>query len=227
MDMRTVERDLPLFPLERVVLFPGMLLPLHIFEDRYKMMIGTCQVTDQTFGVLLIRKGREVGATAETEQIGCTARILEIDRLPEGRMNILAVGEQRFRLRDEPSVSPDGYLAAPATIVTQEAQLEVPEELVGKVRERVVRYIDGIARMAGKPAPAELKQFSDEPATLSFQVASILQVPSSERQRLLAEDDVVARLEQVQQLLRREVQTLRLMEGARGPGENIGPFSVN
>ena len=54
--MTQTERVLPLFPLEQVVLFPGMSLPLHIFEERYKVMIGACQVTDQLFGVLLIKK---------------------------------------------------------------------------------------------------------------------------------------------------------------------------
>ena len=58
------QRELPLFPLN-VVLFPGMRLPLHIFEDRYKLMIGTCMVTDQTFGVSLIQSGPEVGGPAD------------------------------------------------------------------------------------------------------------------------------------------------------------------
>src|SRR5258708_7134196 len=68
--MTESERVLPLFPLEQVVLFPGMSLPLHIFEERYKVMIGACQVTDQLFGVLLIKTGTEVGAPAQPERVG-------------------------------------------------------------------------------------------------------------------------------------------------------------
>ena len=83
--MTEAERALPLFPLEQVVLFPGMSLPLHIFEERYKVMIGACQVTDQLFGVLLIKSGSEVGAPAQPERVGCTARMLRVDRLPDGR----------------------------------------------------------------------------------------------------------------------------------------------
>src|SRR3712207_3404751 len=103
-----MERALPLFPL-RVVLFPGMRLPLHIFEDRYKLMIGTCMVTDRTFGVALIRSGSEVGGPAEVHPIGTTARIVEVERLPEGRLNLVAVGVDRFeiveRYADQPYAS--------------------------------------------------------------------------------------------------------------------------
>ena len=108
--MTQTERVLPLFPLEQVVLFPGMSLPLHIFEERYKVMIGACQVTDQLFGVLLIKNGSEVGAPAQPERVGCTARMLRIDRLPDGRMTILTIGEQRFRLQGPARVMSEGYL---------------------------------------------------------------------------------------------------------------------
>src|SRR5256885_6297863 len=91
------ERELPLFPLN-VVLFPSMRLPLHIFEERYKLMVGTCMVTDQTFGVALIQSGVEVGGPAQIFAVGTTARIVEIDRLPDGRMNLVVVGGERFRL---------------------------------------------------------------------------------------------------------------------------------
>ncbi len=90
--------DLPLFPLN-TVLFPGMPLPLHIFEERYKRMIRLCLENTQPFGVVLIRSGSEaLGPLAEPFEIGCTARILEIQPLVEGRMNIITLGENRFRI---------------------------------------------------------------------------------------------------------------------------------
>src|SRR6266536_3334054 len=107
--MTESERVLPLFPLEQVVLFPGMSLPLRIFEERYKVMIGACQVTDQLFGVLLIRRGREVGTPAQPERVGCTARMVRVDRLPDGRMTILTIGEVRLRLLGPPRVMPEVY----------------------------------------------------------------------------------------------------------------------
>ena len=87
--------SLPLFPLN-VVLFPGMALPLHIFEERYKAMIGDCIDNEAVFGIVLIREGQEAGEPADPFKIGTTARIVRVERLAEGRMNILTRGEQRF-----------------------------------------------------------------------------------------------------------------------------------
>src|SRR5439155_6003177 len=119
--MLEFERVLPLFPLEQVVLFPGMSLPLRIFEERYKVMIGACQVTDQLFGVLLIKSGSEVGAPAQPERVGCTARMLRIDRLPDGRMKILTIGEQRFLLQGRARAMSEGYLVGDVRLVSDQA----------------------------------------------------------------------------------------------------------
>ena len=129
LEQTVTERELPLFPLEQVVLFPGMPLPLRVFEERYKVMIGACQVTDQTFGVVLIRAGREVGEPAEPERVGCTARMLRIDRLPDGQMNILSVGEQRFRLLRPARVMPEGYLMGDVELLS-ETTAAVPDDLI-------------------------------------------------------------------------------------------------
>ena len=89
--------ELPLFPLNSV-LFPGATLPLHIFEERYKLMIGRCLQSGSPFGVLLIRSGNEVGEATEPFEVGTTARIVRVQHLDEGRMNLVCLGEQRFRL---------------------------------------------------------------------------------------------------------------------------------
>src|SRR6266571_7748271 len=128
--MLEFERVLPLFPLERVVLFPGMSLPLRIFEERYKVMIGACQVTDQVFGVLLIRSGSEVGAPAIPERVGCTARMLRVDRLPDGRMTILTIGEQRFRLQGPARVMSEGYLVGDVRLLPDQATEPIAAGLV-------------------------------------------------------------------------------------------------
>jgi Lon protease-like protein len=88
---------LRLFPLQ-TVLFPGMRMPLHIFEERYRTMIRECIEEDAAFGVLLIREGAEVGSGAVPHNVGTTARITQVEYLEDGRMNILTMGHERFRV---------------------------------------------------------------------------------------------------------------------------------
>lgn len=91
-------RELPLFPLHSV-LCPGIALPLHIFEPRYRDMIGHCLETGSPFGVVLIRDGREVGPLAgHIADVGTTAAIRQAGRYPDGRLDIVTVGETRFRI---------------------------------------------------------------------------------------------------------------------------------
>ena len=99
---------LPLFLL-KTVLFPNMQLPLHVFEERYRLMIGRCLEEHAPFGVVLIRSGEEVGGSAEPYDVGTSARIARLQRLDDGRMNLVVLGEQRFRVahldRSEPYLS--------------------------------------------------------------------------------------------------------------------------
>ena len=210
--MSESDRVLPLFPLEQVVLFPGMSLPLRIFEERYKVMIGECQVTDQLFGVALIRSGSEVGAPAEPERVGCTARMVRVDRLPDGRMNILTIGEQRFRLVGSARVMPEGYLAGDVQLLADQSQTPVATELLDNVREVFSRYQQSTVGLAEPKAPPELP---GDPVRLSYRIAATLFVDPRERQRLLEMDDVASRLQQELILLKREMP------------KTIGPFSLN
>ena len=89
--------ELPIFPLNSV-LFPGMMLPLHIFEPRYWEMIERCEREQIPFGVVLIHEGREVGGPAIPHKVGTATRILRIERTDDARMNITTVGTQRFRI---------------------------------------------------------------------------------------------------------------------------------
>jgi Lon protease-like protein len=215
--MPETERLLPLFPLEQVVLFPGMPLPLRIFEERYKVMIGACQVTDQLFGVLLIRHGREVGLPAEPERVGCTARMVHIDRLPDGQMNILSVGGRRFRLLGPARVMTEGYLVGTIRLLDDDPAPRVSPELVSGVCDEFATYCRALLRMAGSTdkGPPDLPA---DPLELSYRVASMLHVHPRERQQLLEMDDVAARLHQELRMLKRE---------NRPAPSTIGPFSVN
>src|SRR2546421_2877895 len=90
--------DIPLFPLPNLVLFPHIVVPLHIFEERYKLMINACLDRSEVFGLVLLRGGSEDETEDTIHRVGVTARIVEVERLDEGRLNILCEGEQRFRI---------------------------------------------------------------------------------------------------------------------------------
>jgi Lon protease-like protein len=212
------ERVLPLFPLDQVVLFPGMSLPLHIFEDRYKVMIGACQVTDQLFGVLLIRTGSEVGAPAHPERVGCTARMQRVDRLPDGRMTILTIGEQRFRLQGPARVMSEGYLVGDVRFLPEAVSEPVAPDLVSNIAAEFGKYQTAALSMSGSTEGAQPPELPADPVRLSYRIAATLHVHPRERQQLLELDDVATRLEQELLLLRRE---------NRPAAKTIGPFSVN
>lgn len=211
----TTQRVLPLFPLEQVVLFPGMSLPLRIFEERYKVMIGACQVTDQLFGVVLIRSGLEVGEPAEPEHTGCTARMVRVDRIPDGRMHILTIGEERFRLTGPARTMPEGYLVADVELLPEPTSVSVDTELIGKVRAQFARYQQAILGLTGRGDPVSAPELPSDPVKLSYRIASTLYVDPHERQKLLETDEVGARLQQELELLKREMP------------RTIGPFSLN
>jgi Lon protease-like protein len=127
--------ELPLFPLH-TVLCPGIALPLHIFEERYRLLIGQCLDRETPFGVVLIRKGREVGAVPQVAQVGTTAVIRQAARYPDGRLDIVTVGETRFRIHSS-DTDREPYLVA---------DVELLDEPVGGTAERA----DEAARMTGR-----------------------------------------------------------------------------
>lgn len=183
--------DLPLFPLNSV-LFPGGTLPLHIFEERYKEMIGRCLARDSTFGVLLIRSGSEVGDTAEPFEVGTTARIVRSRTLEEGRLNLVCHGEERFRLLRK--VSEEPYLVGEIELLAStDAGGQEVAELADKVEALFAEYCrlylaasNQWSRRIGMPgAPSELADF----------VASRLSVSPWTKQRLLEQLSVRRRLE--------------------------------
>src|SRR6267142_6447033 len=91
--------EISLFPLPNLVLFPHIVVPLHIFEERYKLMINTCIERDEAFGLVLLRSGAEDESEDTIHRVGVTARIVQVERLEKGRLNILTEGEDRFRIR--------------------------------------------------------------------------------------------------------------------------------
>jgi Lon protease-like protein len=212
-------RELPLFPLNSV-LFPSLPLPLHIFEERYKLMIGTCALTDKQFGVCLIKEGVEVGGPAEPFEVGTIARIAEIERMPDGRMNLMTFGTERFRLLEITQREP--YLIGQIQVLPADFEAADPA-LVSDVADRLLAYLGNVRQVKRLPARDDLLADVDR---LTYLVAATLNLPTHDRQSLLETDSTVARLRQVRTLLRRELENARLF-GQAVTGPMAGPFSVN
>jgi Lon protease-like protein len=212
-------RELPLFPLN-TVLFPSLPLPLHIFEERYKLMIGTCVVTDNLFGVCLIKDGVEVGGPAEPFEIGTVARIAEVERLPDGRMNLMTFGSGRFRLQEV--IQREPYLIGRVQMLEADAT-PADETLVTDVADRLLRYLREVRGAARLPDRTELVGDVDR---LAYLAAATLGLPALDRQSFLETESVTERLHRARDLLRREIENARLF-GRALDGPTIGPFSRN
>ncbi len=193
--------ELPLFPLNNVVLFPGMPLPLHIFEERYKDMIGDCVRRSEPFGVLLIKEGSEVGEPASPHSVGSTARISQVQRLQEGRLNILTRGERRFELLATAQTSP--HQVGLVRYIPDEEGIVSATTLAG-VREQYIQLQRFLTAMSGGwnreiPVP-------DDPIDLARASSSALAVslplPPDVRQDLLETRTAGQQLEKLLSLMR-------------------------
>lgn len=208
--------QLPLFPLN-TVLFPGVPLNLHIFEPRYKAMIRHCLSESQPFGVVLIRKGREaLGPLADPHPVGCSAAIIKTEPLADGRMNIAAVGVDRFRIQslnfDKPYLV--GQVEKYPVDGTEAAGLEA---LTDKLRPWVVKYLQIIAEKL--PDDIDTDYLPDEPAALTYLSAYLLQAPASDKQVLLEKQTLTEMMAYLVDLYRRENALMRAMSDGDGPAE--------
>ena len=203
--------EIPLFPLN-LVLFPGMPLPLHIFEERYKAMIGDCMRYNTPFGVSLIRSGQEVGSPAEPFTTGTTARVLRSEMLEQGRINIITKGERRYEIveitQEEPHVA---------------ALVKFLEEPVGEgftgvspeLSEEYTRLIQGLMTLSGGYT-AEVT-IPEDPVELSYLIAANLDAPTPVRQELLEAPTAADRLNRLIPLLKRRNHALQEEIDRRNP----------
>ena len=214
--------EVPLFPLN-TVLFPGMPLPLHIFEPRYREMIAYCSDNEREFGVVLIREGSEVGEPATPFDVGTLARIVGIDRLEDGRMNIVTVGTRRFHLE---SFATDKKSYVVGNVEPLEDENDSPADLA-PLAEEVGVLLQRYTALAQAALEQDLTplQVPPEPEALSYLVGGTLRIRNRERQRLLELRSTRRRLETEKELLIREAATLQEFIEQRKGG--LGPFSRN
>lgn len=203
---------LPLFPLH-VVLYPEMPLPLHIFEPRYREMIGVCRRENAPFGIVLIQnrmaqieQGKEVGEVAVAHAIGTTARISQQETLPDGRMNLVVVGETRFRVTE--TQDDHSYLTARVEpFWDQPDDLLVLQSPLERVAALFKAYLKALGARMGRPISA--LQLPQDAECLSYAVASVLQIELSEKQQLLEVTSAAQRLEREVEILTREIEDNR------------------
>lgn len=219
---------LPLFPLG-AVLYPGLVLPLHVFEQRYRRLVRDLIALPadepRRFGVVAIRQGREVGpegvrSMADIHPVGCTAELRQIDAHEDGRFELLCTGGYRFRVEDLDHSLP--YLQGEVTVLPEVlgADCDVLGVSVTKLfgAYRGVLLGDDDAEIDGDEADTDdtdtntdTDELPADVAVMSYLVAAAMVLDLADKQRLLESDDVAARLRTELALLRRELTMLRLL----------------
>jgi hypothetical protein len=222
---------LPLFPLS-AVLFPGMRLPLHIFEERYQTLVADLLAGPEPrrFGVIAIRAGREVGAdsVAALHEVGCVAVMRQAAPTADGRYDLLTVGTERFRLagvdrsrpylQGEIELLPDDDAAGPGAA-------EAAAGTVRQVQAGFRAYLNALADQGG--GVISIADLPDEPALLSYVIGAAMIIDLPERQSLLAAPDAMARLRLERSLLVREIAILRATTSRPAPDYAHEQFSPN
>ena len=217
--------ELPLFPLN-TVLFPGTPITLHIFEPRYLELMELCEQTQQPFGVVLIQEGQEaLGPLATPHPIGCTAEIARVERLPDGRMNILAVGVERFEIH-QLDYDKESYLVGQVELLPLVDPDPARIDRAGqRLRPWVERYLAVLGRVA-EDASFDPMRLPHDPLALGYLAAALVQIPTDQKQTLLAANEPVDLLANIRTIYRREVALLNAII-ARDSIETQGLFSLN
>lgn len=184
---------IPLFPLS-TVLFPGSMLPLKIFEQRYLDMAAACMKDNMPFGVCLIEKGSEVGEMAVPYSVGTLATISTWEMEQLGILMITAQGGRRFRII-ESTVGPGNLLEANVELLAESGPTPLPPE-----RERLVPLLRRIVSDLGKDRMPEPHRY-DEAEWVGYRITEVLPIQNLAKQKLLELDDPVARLEILEKYL--------------------------
>lgn len=186
-------RELPLFPLPDLVLFPGRPLPLHIFEFRYRMMMNTILESDRRFGVLMWDPVK-----GQPASVGCCAEIVQFQRLQDDRMKILTLGQQRFRVLEYTREKP--YRVGLVEWIEDHPPINDLRPLAKEVNQ----LLHDVVRLTEKLSGQEIdlpEDIPDLPTELSYWIASNLHNVPDEQQALLELQDTEARLERESEIL--------------------------
>ncbi len=194
---------LPLFPLG-TVLFPGMLLPLHLFEERYRRLMRDREGASPLFGVVLTRQGREVSDEPAIHPVGTAAELVGSGRYPDGRYDLVVRGGRRFRVGGEDWSN--GYLTAEVDWLGDEPAGDDRQERLRAQARQVARAYEGFLVAFERANRVELRreELPEEPEELAYAVCVRLPLDPWERQRLLEQPAAGELLEALLGVLRRE-----------------------
>lgn len=193
-----------MFPLGSV-LFPSMVLPLHVFEPRYRTLVQTCLDADRELGVVLIERGSEVGGGDVRTGVGTVARIVQAEELADGRWVLAAIGTRRIKvetwLPDDPH---------PWAEVEDWPDDEPIVDMSDAYRERVVllRRVLALKAEAGEPAAPAAVELAEDPVLGAYQLGAVAPIGPADQQAVLAADSVEHRLELIGRLLADEADFL-------------------
>ena len=210
----------PIFPLPNVVLFPGTSLPLHIFEPRYREMAAHALAGDAIIGMVLLKSAESAAeARAPVFEVGCAGRVVDSQKLPDGRYNLLLQGLQRFRIAEEPP-DPRSYRLVRAEILSEPGFLELDPSTRQQLEELRGRLEDLLVGLARRSAPAAAETLLErmrrlDPVQLVHALAFGLDCSALEKQGLLEAGDPLARAELLAQLLRFRQAESELAGGPR------------
>lgn len=199
-----------MFPLN-AVLFPGVSVPLTVFEDRYRAMVHHLLRVDdpaeRIFGSVGIREGYEVGdhGAQSLFRVGCRVQLTEVESHPDGTFDIVAVGLERIELErlDTTGTFPVGHV-----VDRPEAPTDVPEEILERARATFTAYRAALAAIRSDPYDGQLPK---DPTYLSWTLAAVAPLPMQERQALLEAEDAALRLVLVTDLLRTELRAMNVI----------------
>jgi ATP-dependent Lon protease len=189
-------RELPLFPLPDVVLFPQEVLPLHIFEPRYRMLLRTVMQEDRRFGII-----RWDPQNQRMAEVGCCAEILHCQTQDDDRSNIVTMGQQRFRVLDIVREAP--FRVGLVSWIQDEVDQSRDDldQLAADVGQALRDVVELTGKLVGKPTPLP-SDLPDLPRELSFWIGAHLGGPVADHQQALLEmTDTAERLQQEYELL--------------------------
>jgi uncharacterized protein len=195
---------LPMFPLQ-TVLFPGVAMPLHVFEPRYRALTRHCLDGDGRFGVVLIERGSEVGGGDVRVSVGTCARIVEAAELPDGRWLLMIVGVERVEVQRW--LPDDPYPQAEVSVLAEVSAGPDASEQRGAV-ERLLRRALALKAELGEPAAAATVELDPDPGVAAYQAAALAPLGALDRQRLLEQDGPDQRLSLLASDLTDEVRVL-------------------